>query len=99
MWALQTLQQAILGCGVFLGDASHKSLLQWMACTVAGINVLYLPFNARGVADDLEVISTAVDGKTVGEVFELLGEYEEHVSQNASARQLFVEFVQDRCNQ
>jgi hypothetical protein len=88
-----------LGCGVFLGDATHKSLLQWMACTVAGINVLYLPFNARGVADDLEVISTAVDGKTVGEVFELLGEYEEHVSQNASARQLFVEFVQDRCNQ
>jgi hypothetical protein len=88
-----------LGCGVFLGDASHKSLLQWIACTVAGVNVLYLPFNARGVADDLEVISTAVDGKTVGEVFDLLTEYGEHVAKSSDARQLFVEFVQDRCNQ
>lgn len=88
-----------LGCGVFLGDASHKSLLQWIACTVAGVNVLYLPFNARGVADDLETISTALDGKTVGDALELLHEYAEHVASNGADRQLFVEFVEDRCNQ
>lgn len=85
------------GCGVFLGHAPHKALLQWMACAKAGLHVLYFPFRTRGVEEGLTQIRAALDGATIGRAYEILLEYGEHVRKQGEL-QPFADFVEDRCN-
>jgi poly(ADP-ribose) glycohydrolase len=79
------------GCGVFLGDAAHKSVLQWMACTQAGLSVAYFPFRTARVAEDVGALVDAFDGRTVGEAFALLSAFEEHVRDGQT--ESFVDFA------
>lgn len=61
------------GCGVFGGDARLKSLLQWMASSKAGREVLYFPFGDPRVDGLAETSARLLEAKvTVGQLAKVL---------------------------
>ena len=57
------------GCGVFGGDARLKALLQWMAASRAGRDVLYYPFGDPRIAGLKETAERLLKAKvTVGQL-------------------------------
>lgn len=59
------------GSGAFSGDPQLKFLLQWMACTMAGRDMLYYPFGDPRMAE-LETAVARWSGTTVGDVWHQL---------------------------
>jgi len=59
------------GCGAFGGNPQLKFLLQWMACTVAGRDMLYYPHGDPRMAG-LEAAVANWSGRTVGDVWHQL---------------------------
>ncbi|KAF4688226.1 hypothetical protein FOZ60_002979 [Perkinsus olseni] len=57
------------GCGVFGGDPQLKSILQWLACSTAGRDISYFPYDDSRVAE-LSRVAAAVElkGWTVGDL-------------------------------
>merc|ERR1712117_394126 len=61
------------GCGVFGGDPQLKSLLQWLAASRAGRELVYFPFGDERVKDLAEVIQAIQDRKlTCAGLYKLL---------------------------
>merc|ERR1712039_304438 len=56
------------GCGNFGGDPQLKFLLQWMACTVSGRDMIYFPFSDPRMVD-LDDAIAKWSGHTVGDVW------------------------------
>lgn len=65
------------GCGAFGGDVVLKSILQWMACSVTGRDMVYYTFDKTGLLTDLQLFHELVRSKelTVGDVWRLLNAY------------------------
>ncbi|EER09364.1 conserved hypothetical protein, partial [Perkinsus marinus ATCC 50983] len=57
------------GCGVFGGDPQLKSILQWLACSVAGRDMNYFPYGDSRVAElDRVALVAEQEGWTVGDL-------------------------------
>lgn len=58
------------GCGAFLGDVEHKSILQLLAASEAGRDVIYYPFDIRpSFHKELREIYNLLQNKTVGQIY------------------------------
>ena len=65
------------GCGAFGGDTTLKFIIQWMAASYAGRDVLYLTFHDKKLASDLNKVKNAFLKKpyTIKEIWKLLCRY------------------------
>jgi poly(ADP-ribose) glycohydrolase len=65
------------GCGAFLGDREHKSLLQIMAASEVDRDLIYYTFGDKTLTARLERFNTFAEEKalTVGDVYRALVEY------------------------
>jgi hypothetical protein len=61
------------GCGTFGGDPQLKFLLQWMACSVAGREMVYFTHGDSRIQPQVDAVVEVLSGRTVGEVWRLLG--------------------------
>ena len=62
------------GCGVFLGDASFKALLQWASAAQAGCCIEYFPFDHQEIAIKYPALTKSIyeQGVTVGQIVRFL---------------------------
>lgn len=62
------------GCGMFGGNKELKSLLQWMAASMAGRPLKYYSFRDRGFSDEQAKLVAILreKGITVGQLYEIL---------------------------
>ena len=65
------------GCGIFGGNKTLKFIIQWMAASCAGRDLLYLTFYDEKLASDLNKVKNMFLKKhyTVKDVWQLLCEY------------------------
>ena len=78
------------GCGVFLGHAPHKFLLQHIVASMHGMSVSYFPFGEKDTARDIALIVKALQGATVRDAFALVRSFGEL---SAEERPSFADFV------
>lgn len=76
------------GCGVFLGDSQLKFILQWIAASVAGRDMIFYRFEDQNL-NDIEKIVKKFKNATVGEVFDNLKSYNTLVFSNKQDMPLF----------
>lgn len=76
------------GCGVFGGDTRLKALLQMLAAAEAGRDVAYFTFGDRKLMADVHHMHAFLTHAdiSVGEVYDLLGQYYSSVVQSCSGR-------------
>lgn len=76
------------GCGVFGGDTRLKALLQMLAAAEAGRDVAYFTFGDAQLMADVNRLHCFLcqQHATVGEVYDLLGQYYDCHVQNCSSR-------------
>jgi hypothetical protein len=77
------------GCGVFRGDILHKAVLQWMAASVVGMSVAYLPFGDKN-ARRLPELVALIGSFTVAQAYDLLLAYDR--AQNEDRHLSFADF-------
>ena len=53
------------GCGAFGGDKRLKALIQWLAASAAGRDVVYFTFGDTGLQKDLHILQEQLDGHGV----------------------------------
>eukprot|EP00005_Dracoamoeba_jomungandri_P005799 CAMPEP_0174257668 /NCGR_PEP_ID=MMETSP0439-20130205/6778_1 /TAXON_ID=0 /ORGANISM="Stereomyxa ramosa, Strain Chinc5" /LENGTH=452 /DNA_ID=CAMNT_0015340859 /DNA_START=155 /DNA_END=1513 /DNA_ORIENTATION=- len=72
------------GCGAFLGDKQHKSLIQWMAASICDRDMIYYVFDEKKLASGMNEIQNLLLERnfTVGDLYHLFEAYEEHVEEN-----------------
>ena len=66
------------GCGAFGGDKRLKALLQWLAASAAGRDVVYFTFGDKGLRQDLHVLQEELVGlgaTSVADVWRVLLTY------------------------
>jgi len=75
------------GCGAFLGDRYHKSLLQYLACSAAGRPLVYCTFNDASFSEDMKFVAAKLkdSGWRVSDLWKALVEYVPKRNQNAFA--------------
>lgn len=61
------------GCGAFGGDLRIKFLVQWVACSLVGLDMIYCPFGSSTVIRN-ELLFERLGGLKVGEVYRKLWE-------------------------
>ncbi|XP_070783316.1 poly(ADP-ribose) glycohydrolase-like [Enoplosus armatus] len=76
------------GCGVFGGDTRLKALLQMLAAAEAGRDVAYFTFGDSKLMTDVHNIHSFLTQKkiSVGEVYDLLGQYYSSVCKSCLGR-------------
>lgn len=76
------------GCGVFGGDTRLKALLQMLAAAEAGRDVAYFTFGDSQLMTDVHKMHSFLTQRkiSVGEVYELLGQYYSSVCRNCLGR-------------
>ncbi|KAM6897284.1 poly(ADP-ribose) glycohydrolase [Xenentodon cancila] len=76
------------GCGVFGGDARLKALLQMLAAAEAGRDVAYFTFGDSQLMTDVHNMHSFLTRRniSVGEVYDLLGEYYSSVCKSCLSR-------------
>ncbi|KAM3592724.1 uncharacterized protein V6R79_024003 [Siganus canaliculatus] len=76
------------GCGVFGGDTRLKALLQMLAAAEAGRDVAYFTFGDRELMADVFKMHSFLTQKkmSVGEVYDLLGQYYNSVCRSCLGR-------------
>lgn len=76
------------GCGVFGGDTRLKALLQMLAAAEAGRDVAYFTFRDAQLMTDVHRVHSFLcqQHATVGEIYDLLGQYFESHIQNCTSR-------------
>ena len=57
------------GCGVFNGDIRLKFIIQWIACSLSGKKMTYVPFGNGEMVTNNDLIE-GLTGKPVVEVYE-----------------------------
>ena len=61
------------GCGIYGGDTQLKAVIQWLATSAAGKNMIFYPFDDKETARLPILVSLALSrGLTVGKLFRLL---------------------------
>jgi len=76
------------GCGVFLGDSQLKLILQWIAASQAGRDMIFYRFNDDKLKDAERVIKK-FESCTIGEIFEGLKSYNTLLFGNGQDMSLF----------
>ncbi|XP_049270838.1 poly(ADP-ribose) glycohydrolase isoform X1 [Rhipicephalus sanguineus] len=73
------------GCGAFRGDPQLKALIQLMAASVAGRDLVYFTFGDKQLCQRLRAEYNLLTkcGMTVGGLYELLAQYSQHQSPQA----------------
>ncbi|XP_041829181.1 poly(ADP-ribose) glycohydrolase isoform X2 [Melanotaenia boesemani] len=76
------------GCGVFGGDTRLKALLQMLAAAEAGRDVAYFTFGDSQLMTDVHNMHTFLTQRniSVGEVYDLLGQYYSSVCKSCLSR-------------
>ncbi|XP_070847386.1 poly(ADP-ribose) glycohydrolase-like isoform X1 [Chaetodon trifascialis] len=76
------------GCGVFGGDTRLKALLQMLAAAEAGRDVAYFTFGDSQLMTDVHNMHSFLTQRniSVGEVYDLLGQYYSSVCKNSLSR-------------
>ncbi|XP_060883922.1 poly(ADP-ribose) glycohydrolase-like [Labrus mixtus] len=76
------------GCGVFGGDTRLKALLQMLAAAEAGRDVAYFTFGDSKLMTDVYKMHSFLTRRkmSVGEVYDLLGQYYSSVCKNCLSR-------------
>lgn len=76
------------GCGVFGGDARLKALLQMLAAAEAGRDVAYFTFGDSQLMTDVHNMHSFLSQRniSVGEVYDLLGQYHSSVCKSCLGR-------------
>ncbi|MED6268478.1 hypothetical protein CHARACLAT_022805 [Characodon lateralis] len=76
------------GCGVFGGDARLKALIQMLAAAEAGRDVAYFTFGDRQLMTDVHNMHSFLAQRniSVGEVYDLLGQYYSSVCKSCLSR-------------
>ncbi|XP_028286681.1 poly(ADP-ribose) glycohydrolase isoform X2 [Parambassis ranga] len=76
------------GCGVFGGDTRLKALLQMLAAAEAGRDVAYFTFGDSELMTDVHNMHSFLTQRnvSVGEVYDLLGQYYNSVCKNCLSR-------------
>lgn len=76
------------GCGVFGGDTRLKALLQMLAAAEAGRDVAYFTFRDAQLMTDVHRVHRFLcqQHATVGEIYDLLGQYYDRHVQNCPSR-------------
>eukprot|EP01116_Phalansterium_solitarium_P012028 TRINITY_DN2796_c0_g1_i1.p1 TRINITY_DN2796_c0_g1~~TRINITY_DN2796_c0_g1_i1.p1 ORF type:complete len:730 (-),score=255.85 TRINITY_DN2796_c0_g1_i1:166-2355(-) len=64
------------GCDAHLGDKQLKSLIQWIAASQAGCDLIYYTFGDEAVAEGLAEMCAMLHSKSVGYLWGLLAAYE-----------------------
>jgi len=67
-----TISTGKWGCGYFNGDALIKLLVQWIAATIAGREVLFFPYDQPEIAARLQQVVELLAHMRVSEVYNLL---------------------------
>ncbi|XP_038128669.1 poly(ADP-ribose) glycohydrolase-like [Cyprinodon tularosa] len=76
------------GCGVFGGDTRLKALIQMLAAAEAGRDVAYFTFGDSQLMTDVHKMHSFLTQRniSVGEVYDLLGQYYNSVCRNSLSR-------------
>ena len=84
------------GCGAFEGDPRLKALLQWMAASAAGRDLVYFTFRKPALQKDLARLNqwVATEQATVSKLWDLLMQYTKVVQENAGTT--LYNFIIDR---
>uniref|UniRef100_A0A1E1XC09 poly(ADP-ribose) glycohydrolase n=1 Tax=Amblyomma aureolatum TaxID=187763 RepID=A0A1E1XC09_9ACAR len=89
------------GCGAFRGDPQLKAIIQAMAASAAGRDLVYFTFGDRRLCRSLQAMLRFLSrrGITVGGLYELLAEYgsDQMVQASKPKRQLF-EYLYSTCS-
>ncbi|KAL6094875.1 parg [Pungitius sinensis] len=85
---LATVATGNWGCGVFGGDARLKALLQMLAAAEAGRDVAYFTFGDSQLMTDVHKMHSFLTQRkiSVGEVYDLLGQYHSSVCKSCLTR-------------
>jgi len=67
-----TISTGKWGCGYFNGDALIKLLVQWIAATLAGREMLFFPYDKPEIAAKLQQVVEQLASMRVSEVYDLL---------------------------
>ena len=59
------------GCGAFNGDIRLKFLIQWIACSMAKKELIYIPFGQKEKLDQRKFIED-LETKQISEVYKML---------------------------
>lgn len=83
------------GSGVFGGDAQYKALIQWIAASYSGRNVIYSPFGDSRL-DRVYLVVNALQTKniSINEVYKLLLKYE-----TVHTQQVVFDYILESINQ
>ncbi|XP_070395382.1 poly(ADP-ribose) glycohydrolase-like isoform X2 [Dermacentor albipictus] len=88
------------GCGAFRGDPQLKAIIQLMAASVAGRDLVYFTFGDKQLCQKLRALYHLLINcnVTVGDLYKLLAQYSQHQSPQASKGkfQLF-EYLSQNC--
>lgn len=88
------------GCGAFRGDPQLKAIIQLMAASVAGRDLVYFTFGDKQLCQRLRALYHFLTNcnMTVGVLYEILAQYSQHQSPQASQGkfQLF-EYLHHSC--
>ncbi|XP_053211337.1 poly(ADP-ribose) glycohydrolase-like [Panonychus citri] len=70
------------GCGVFRGDPQLKSLIQLIAASLSGRDVMYFTFGDAKLSTDMSLIVNSLGQKkiTTGQLYQFLIDYGDYVS-------------------
>ena len=84
------------GCGAFGGEPHLKALLQWMACSAAGRDMVYFTFDKRELTDELCQFHGLIKSNVanLSELWSLLVSYHENVIKCKSRLSLLEYFKQ-----
>jgi len=78
------------GCGAFLGDASHKSIVQLVAASECQREMVYYTFGNEKFSKELDEIYKLLKNSTVGYLWKLLEEYEK-----SNQQEEFFQFIRN----
>lgn len=80
------------GCGVFNGTPEIKFILQWLACSQAGRDLVYTTFGNAKLKTNMARLAEKMKDKTVGDIAKILFSLEGNTDLTNAAK--FLEYFE-----